>query len=1744
MKYIELYSLQQNNLKGFDLFLPFYHLIVVTGVSGAGKSSLVFDTLYAEGSRRYLETFSTYIRQYLERLPKPLVKDLKNIPPALAFPQGNFIKTSRSTVATLTEISHFAKMLYYHQSIPRCPICNIPITPKDPEALAQEILKNFQGELIYLLVPQRVEHDLQILKEGLISSGFTRVFLQGKVCELDEMETLPEVEELEILLHRLRIENENRYELISSIEQALKIAEHFKIRTLYGEEFTYSSKEECPVCGFKAPAKNPALFSYNTSQGACPDCKGFGNLLKVDLEALVKFPEISLRKGAIPVLDFPVLLDVKMDLFEYLRKKGISLDIPFSHYPDEIKEKIFNGEGSWYGLKEVVDWLTAHRYKPHFRILLSRLRREVICPTCQGTRFNPKALYFYIDDLNIGDFYQLEIEDAKTFIERLLQKGLSPVGERLALEIHRRLSYLTGVGLSYLTLNRASKTLSGGEVNRCMLTRALSSNLVETLYLLDEPTTGLHPRDTSKVLEFMHHLVSKNNTVVVVEHDPEVILNSDFLVDLGPEGGEGGGYLLHAGSPEEILNKDTPTSQALKELKIKRELENLDGRLSNFIEIRGAKRFNLKEVSAQIPLEAITVITGVSGSGKSTFLEEILYKGLLALREGRSPEFCQGISNFPPQYQVLYLTQEPLARSPRSVVATFMGIYPFLRKLLASTEEAQKFGYSEAYFSFNSETAQCPNCKGLGFEIVEMQFLSDLLIPCEVCKGRRFRDETLEIRWKGKNIAEMLELTVDEAYTFFGNHREIRKLLQILQDLGLGYLRLGQPLANLSGGEAQRLKIAEVLSQIKTGKAILLLDEPTVGLHLQDIKKLLSALSLLKEKGHTVIVVEHHPEVMLKADWILEFGPEGGDKGGYLLYQGGLKNFLREDFPSSQYLKEYLKGKTLKGFEGDLSKFKAEEKSIHLRGIRHHNLKNLDLDLPREKFIVVTGLSGSGKSTLAFDVIFTEGQRRFLETLPAYLRQFFKLYEEIDFDDISGLPATVALEQRSGELSPRSTVGTLTEILPYLRLLYARMSTAYCPSCGAELKIHTLEELKNIALKLRKDQIKEEIEILAPLVRHRKGHYRPLLESLLKKGFHRVRIDGTFYKIPPIPEISRFKEHNIELSLGQPHSEEAFLNLFEKGLSEGKGSVILKTRSKEFFLSQKRVCINCGVSLPDPDPLLFAFNTKVGACPSCGGLGVVDEKTCPSCKGSRYRKEVYYYKINKLSLPELCELSIERAYEFIKGLSFEGKDKILAETLLPEILHRLNSLSELGLSYLTLSRSADTLSAGEAKRVRIAGEIGSNLTGVAYILDEPTIGLHPKDTSKLLAVLKKLRDKGNTIIVVEHDESVILESDYVVDLGPGGGKKGGWVVYAGAKEGLLKSEDSLTAKAIKNKARKTITSRFRPQKNFLKMKGVTLRNLKDLEVNFPLGNLICVVGVSGSGKSTLVCEALYENLKNILSSDEEKGLFGIKAIEGFETLREVYLVDHSPIGNTTRSVPATYIQVFTEIRRAFAQTRLSRERGYKEGRFSFNTPEGQCPYCKGQGKLKVEIQFLPSIYQTCEFCGGKRYNSETLEITLKGKNIAEVLEMDFESAREFFKNYPFIAHKLNLPCEIGLDYLSLGQPSPTLSGGEAQRIKLAKELGKIHHKPILYLLDEPSTGLHILDVEKLMKVLQELVDRGHTVIIIEHNLEIIKSADWIIELGPEGGERGGEILFQGRIEDFLTVKTPTSQALKDYLSIQ
>ena len=641
-----------------------------------------------------------------------------------------------------------------------------------------------------------------------------------------------------------------------------------------------------------------------------------------------------------------------------------------------------------------------------------------------------------------------------------------------------------------------------------------------------------------------------------------------------------------------------------------------------------------------------------------------------------------------------------------------------------------------------------------------------------------------------------------------------------------------------------------------------------------------------------------------------------------------------------------------------------------------------------------------------------------------------------------------------------------------------------------------------------------------------------------------MRVDGRFLSLPPVPELSRFREHTIEVVVGEtevsPEREGELSGLLREALTQGKGEAIVWSPLGEVFFSERLTCAECGVSLPEPDPLLFSFNTRAGACPECQGMGSVGGGVCAACGGSRLRPEALAFRIGGRNIAELSDLPVSELKRFLSGLSFSGKEAEIATPILREVLSRLDFLCDLGLSYLSLSRAGESLSGGEAQRVRLSAELGSNLTGVAYILDEPTIGLHPRDGGRLLSALRRLRDRGNTVIVVEHDEETIRAADLVVDLGPGGGREGGRVIYCGPPEGLSQAKESLTARVLSDGSRYRLSGRNRRPERFLTVKGARLYNLRDLTVRFPVGALTVVTGVSGSGKSTLVTEVLFKSLERLLSG--KKDPVGCRKIEGYEALRRVLQVDHSPIGRTPRSTPATYVGFMTEIRKLLARLPEARARGWTESRFSFNVEEGRCPACKGQGLTRVEMKFLPEVYQTCEVCGGARYNEETLSVRWRGKNIAEVLSMTMAEAREFFAAVPEVARPLEVLCELGLDYLTLGQPSPTLSGGEAQRIKLASEFVKGRRGGTLYILDEPSTGLHIADVEKLMRLLHGLVDRGNTVVVIEHNLEVIKEADWIVDLGPEGGPEGGELLYEGPPEGLLRLDTPTACALKEYLA--
>ncbi len=836
------------------------------------------------------------------------------------------------------------------------------------------------------------------------------------------------------------------------------------------------------------------------------------------------------------------------------------------------------------------------------------------------------------------------------------------------------------------------------------------------------------------------------------------------------------------------------------------------------------------------------------------------------------------------------------------------------------------------------------------------------------------------------------------------------------------------------------------------------------------------------------------------------------------------------------------------------------QNKIIIKGAREHNLKNISIEIPRDKMTVFTGLSGSGKSSLAFDTIFAEGQRRYIESLSAYARQFLGRLDKPDVDEIEGLSPAISIDQKSHSSNPRSTVATITEIYDYMRVLFARAGKPFCPKCGTAIKKMTIEEIVDVAVSIsNNNKSGKNVVLLAPVVRGRKGEYYQLLYDFLNTGFSEVRVDGEYYTLRDRIELSRYKQHTIELVVDRLPSGMDFTNkdnrlrlseAIETALKYGKDVVTIITDT-ETSLSAQFTCPNDGFSFPEIEPRLFSFNSPFGACPACNGLGVEtiwSEKVCEVCAGKRLKEEALNVLIADKNIASVVGLSVQHAYEFFEKLEKAKNARFLEVAALPmkEIKNRLKFLADVGLEYLTLDRRAGTLSGGEAQRIRLASQIGSRLTGTLYILDEPTIGLHQRDNAKLIKTLQDLRDLGNTVIVVEHDEETIRAADHLVDIGPGAGIHGGHVVAEGPVPAIFtdKKQNSLTLDYLRGKQFINVPTERRnvPRTHeFLKMKGVTENNLKNIDVNIPLRRFTAVTGVSGSGKSSLVYDVLYKHLANKFNGASYK-VGANKGITGTEYVNRVINIDQSAIGRTPRSNPATYVGAWTFIRDLFAATEDARVRGYKPGRFSFNVKGGRCENCEGHGVIAIEMHFLPTVYVTCDVCKGKRFDRETLEVEYKGKNIYEVLRTTIEEAAKFFVDIPWLHDRLKILNEVGLGYLELGQSATTLSGGEAQRIKLAAELGKRDTRKTMYLLDEPTTGLHFADVQKLVEVLQRLVGRGNTIVVIEHNLDVIKSADWVIDLGPEGGEQGGTIVGEGTPEDIVRkARSHTGEYLKKYL---
>ncbi len=1845
-KHIKIRGVTQNNLKNLDLDLPLGEVIAVTGVSGSGKSSLVFDTLYAEGQRRYVETFSSYARQFLDRMDRPSVASIEGIPPAIAIHQVNSVKTSRSTVGTMTELADYLKLLFAKYASLYCRSCAQPIEINEVGKIITVLRDNGWGRIVLsspVLVPDNFTSEE--IEGYLKAQGYDRfIKLNGQSHVVIDRFDMNRVEDSRI--------NEG-FEAAFRIGQGkCSVTPHLK-GEMVDLPMNFSNRFHCASCDIHYSPPSAGLFSFNSPVGACSTCRGFGRVIGVDMDSVVVNPKLSLSEGVIRPWQTDSYSECQDDLIEYAKRRDVPVNMPWCDMSDKHKHWVLEGEPEWvnwrkswpkywYGVRHFFDWLETKAYKMHIRVLLAKYRSYSLCPDCHGSRLKANALLWRIgasessvslfehpgvswtlDQLksingsSIQQLNTLPIWDLKRFINEekdSWQKGRKDESSQLILDqIISRLEFLEEVGLGYLTLDRQSRTLSGGETQRLNLATALGASLTQTLFLLDEPSIGLHPRDVDRIITIIQRLRDNGNTIVVVEHDPQIIRAAGFLLDIGPGAGEGGGHVEFFGRTQDLTTSSGLTAQYLLG---KRTISDsivgkpIEALRTQWLSVLGACRNNLKHIDVNIPLGHLVSITGVSGSGKSTLVEDTIFKEMTRnlMGKGISDDGLSGFNNLNLIDRVIMLDQRPIGKSSRSNPLSYVGALDPIRDIFAASTGARQSKYDKSYFSFNAGKGRCQTCMGSGFELVEMQFLSDVYLRCNACDGKRYGPHILKIQIEVPhvgmvNIDDVLKLTISEALKAFKEVSKVSRKLQPLFDVGLGYLRLGQPVPTLSGGEAQRLKLASYISEASSqsvAQTLFLLDEPTTGLHFHDVQKLLLALRALVNLGASVVMVEHNLDLIAASDWIIDLGPEGGGGGGQIVSVGSPEDLCAD--PTS------LTGRELSRTDSGVIYEQMDEQnneddhsrdsfphSISIRNARENNLKNISLDIPHEKLTVITGLSGSGKSSLAFDIIYGEGQRRYLESLNAYARQFIQVGKKPDVDAVYGIPPAVAIEQRTSRGGIKSTVGTVTETYHYLRLLMSKIGDQFCPDCQVKIEPQTRTAIVD---RLLRDYSGCHVGFLSPLVRARKGVYKDLAETYRKKGFTHLLVDNVFLATDDFPALDRYAEHTIDLPVASikvcENLRAELLDVVESALNYGGeffyiiadiDALLEGGAFEQQSFSSKRACPSCQKAFNELDPRLFSFNSKYGWCEPCQGTGqfqdvklsVVrhlkdeieaeyerakhahDQSTvvCESCNGYRLNGQAMSVFWNDLSIADLVSSPIGSLRRILSEIKLNTREQLIAKDLLNEVLSRLKFMTEVGLSYLTLNRAAPTLSGGEAQRMRLAAQLGSNLRGAVYVLDEPTIGLHPRDNEVLLGTLKNLQSKGNTLVVVEHDEDTIMNADFVVDLGPGAGSEGGHIIASGSPQEIMLNPSSLTGQYLKSPKQYSISQQRRVDKSsdFVRIKSAFRNNLKGVDVRIPVGCLTVVTGVSGSGKSSLIRGVLRENMDRLIaggiSPNLNESFTNCSRITGFERVAKVIEVDQNPIGKTSRSCPATYTGVWDDVRTLFASTTEARIRGFGAARFSFNTKGGRCEGCEGQGVQKIEMNFLPDVRSICEVCGGDRFSKDTLQIRYNNHSIADVLNLSIKDALELFSAHSRIKKKLKLLNELGLGYLTLGQHSSTLSGGEAQRIKLVSELSKFNadmggllpkknHETTLFVLDEPTVGLHMADVEKLIETLTRLANVGGTVVVIEHNLDLISSADWVIDLGPEGGESGGYLMFEGQVIDLSrNNQSATGLALKN-----
>jgi excinuclease ABC subunit A len=1661
---------REHNLQDFDLVIPRGRLTVITGVSGSGKSSLAFDTLFREGQRRFLELMPSYARQFAGGFRRPDVDSIEGLGPAIAVSQRASLSNPRSTVGTLTEVWDLLRLLYAR-------LGNAPSGAK----------------------PTR------------------------------------------------------------------------------------------------------SLFAFNGGEGACPICQGLGLEDLLDPDMLIADPAKTLRQGALRVstpngylmysqVTLPVLDSV-------LHAHGGSVDIPWQELTDEVRRVVCYGserlqvpfgkhplesrlkwtgitarprqEGYYRGLVPVMEEIL--RGKRNDSIL--RFVRTGPCRACDGTRLGPEARAVRWQGRAITDLAAFPARELRTFLEGAADTH--SVFLAIRADLLARCALMEELGVGYLAFDRSAPTLSRGESQRLRLLTLALGELRGLLVVLDEPSAGLHPRDIERLLVVLRRLRDRGQTVVVVDHDPQLALEADWLVDLGPGPGRAGGRLLWSGPPADLLGPggpDTPTRRWLAggfTVRTPRKTSRME---RPGLILEGLSRHNVVNAVLGIQVGGINLITGVSGAGKTSLLDAAVAR----LR-------TEGAFR-----RIVTVDADPIGRTPRSNPATYTGAFDPLRDLFAATPEAKALGMGKGHFSFNTAGGRCEACEGAGVLEVGMRYLGAVDLVCDTCSGRRFHPEVLSVKVDGLSIADVLEGSIQEAAGRFRAHPKLARILGALVDLGLGYLPLGQPATTLSGGEAQRVKLATELAKA-TNPALIALDEPSTGLHAVDVAVLLAAFNRLCKGGHTLLVVDHDLDLVRAADRITELGPGSGPEGGCVVAAGSPGEIEAcADAPTGAALRDWSRSRPAASRDQSLSRSAAlqgrsfsqsaapEDRSdprqealcdapcsrpcdapmpntdapLELLGVTTHNLRGIDVAIPAAGLTVVTGPSGSGKSSLVFDTLLAESQARFADLVSPWARRLLPMRGGAELVCARGLQAAVAVPAQAGRRNPRATVGTATEVDELLRLLFARGGTRNCPACDREAAGTACD--CGVTL---------EPMWAADFSPHSERGACPTCRGL---GFAQICDPSRLVTRPDRPldggalDGTRFGAYLGETEgqhMATLRTAAAVLGLDAsgpwRGLSPAAQDLAMCGAGDRMFdvaweyRRGRRTGIHRFTSRwAGLTSLVEIEYERIHADARSEELeALLVDRPCETCVGERLKAASRTVSFAGLRAPEAGRLDADGLVAWLGGVEeLDDRDGVTGEPSVAEIsarrlaltgpireelLRRIQALCDAGLGYLAPAREFATLSGGEAQRVRLAAALGGSLVGATYVLDEPTQGLHPRDTARLVGVLKGLAAAGNAVVVVEHDADLVAAADHILELGPGSGSEGGLLVASGPPSALRDSPATYTARLLQHAGPVTSRTRrsLRPFVPGVTVRGAIRHTLRDLDLTFPMGALVAVAGVSGSGKSTLVMEVLAPSLRAALRGQAP---VGCRALECHTTISDVLCSDQEGLSIADASTVATLTGVAEALRKRFAATPQAKARGLSAKAFSSSSSGGRCEACEGRGIITVAMDLLPDVTVGCETCGGRRFSEDVLACRVEGRSITDLLDAPLRETMGWFEKGCAPAARLHALVDIGLGYLCLGREGTSLSSGERQRLRLARLLVEPDSTPVALLLDEPTRGLGFEDVDRLLTALHQLADAGHLVVVVEHHADLLAAADWVVELGPEGGAGGGRIVRVGPMQRTMT----------------